>query len=188
MRRFDRPLTVLLVLGVAALLFSGHSPYRQWNVYRSQRLLILTHRADAGGLAATRALVRGFDKRIAQAQPETSLATSLNQVGSLLISNQLKLAVLSGGDAARMTRGEGEGGHQGPVPLRVLAFLRGGYVLVCNPDLDPNKARLVAGALYAQPPFPLLAENATDLPALMALSARLRIPLHPVVREAILNR
>ena len=89
----------LLGLAGAAGGVMGHSPYRQWQVYRKSRLIIVTSAADP----ASHPLGETVATLLVRHLPETrALATRAGdslEIVKLLASNQLDLAILPAPDA-----------------------------------------------------------------------------------------
>ena len=68
-------LVTLSLVGVAAMLLPGHSPYRQWYAYRAKHLVVVTDEARPGALAVASAIASA----IAARWPETR---SVDRVGT----------------------------------------------------------------------------------------------------------
>lgn len=138
-------LRVTLAAG-GGLLLMGHSPYRQWYVFRATHLIVVTPeevpdaRATAERVAA--ALAAGLpDSRAMAATARTSV-----DVVKLLRSHQFPLALLPGAEAVAAVGGTGRFREEGPVPLRTLAVF-GRDLLVALDDFPPEKARQIVKAL-----------------------------------------
>jgi NMT1-like family len=150
--------TFVRLLGVAgaACGLMGHSPYRQWQVYRKSRLIIVTSAAEYPlGEAVATLLARHLPESRALA---TRAGDSL-EVVKLLASNQLDLAILTAPDARDAYEGRGRFASEGAVPLRALAVL-GSYLFVCREDFPVATAEAVAGALieHWRPEAPVAAD------------------------------
>ena len=138
----------LTLSGAAAgwTLLSGHSPYRQWIVYRETHLVIITSRDDPAGddLGETFAAV------LRQALPDSKAAVGrgprVQRIASLLVSKQAEVGVVSCVNGLAMYRGDGPFAQYGQVPLRVLVQNEQ-YQLVCREDFLPQHGYLVAEAL-----------------------------------------
>ncbi len=142
-----------LVLGAAGLL-PGHTPYRQWVVYRKRHLMSLASKRDPEGYAKC----RGLAERLAAALPESrarpSRAASAERVASLLSTGQMDLAVIEAETARAMQAGEGPSKGYGPIDLRLLQMLEGGHLLVARAAFPAAHAYRVAAALGAEDPGP----------------------------------
>jgi hypothetical protein len=135
------------------VLLSGHSPYRQWIVYRQTHLIILTSRDDLGADDLGEkfaAIVRG-------ALPDSHAAVGrgprVQRIASLISTQQVAVGVVSRPNALAMYHGEGPFQQYGAIPLRVLVQ-NDGYRLVCRDDFLPQHGFLLAEALM---------ENGKDL-------------------------
>ena len=135
------------------VLLSGHSPYRQWIVYRETHLIILTSRDDLGADDLGEkfaAIVRG-------ALPDSHAAVGrgprVQRIASLISTQQVAVGVVSRPNALAMYRGEGPFQPYGAIPLRVLVQ-NDAYRLVCRNDFLPQHGFLLAEALM---------ENGRDL-------------------------
>lgn len=135
------------------VLLSGHSPYRQWIVYRETHLIILTSRDDLGADDLGEkfaAIVRG-------ALPDSKAAVGrgprVQRIASLISTRQVAVGVVSRPNALAMYHGEGPFQQYGAIPLRVLVQ-NDVYRLVCRDDFLPQHGFLLAEALM---------ENGRDL-------------------------
>lgn len=157
-----------LLVGVA-LLNMGHSPYRQWAVYRDSHLVVVADGSAPGALAVAEAVARCLASHVAGSRAAAARARTAMDVMTLLASRQLPVGLVLAVDAAeaRAARGAFAGGT--PLPLRALAAL-GPYALVALEDFPAEKAREIATALAEHPP--------PDAPAQDAPPA---IPLHPAL-------
>jgi hypothetical protein len=135
------------------LLLTGHSPYRQWIVYRETHLVIITTRDDPGGDD----LGEKFAALLRAALPDSKAAVGrgprVQRIASLLSSKQAEVAVASRSNALAMYRGQPPFEPYGAIPLRVLVQ-SDSYRLVCRDDFLPQHGYLVAEALM---------ENGMDL-------------------------
>ena len=178
----------LLAIGGGAFWLSGHAPYRQWVVYRSERLMVVAGRGEAEAFPLAEALAADLRRVIPDAQPEAARAPSLSRIASLVATRQIDVAVLTAGQAAAMSRGTGETAEEGPVPLRLVAFLREPYVLACNAQFDRDKAYLLAFGLFDGEGSATLAPRVRSLDEVTRGAAALGIPLHAGAREFYLER
>jgi hypothetical protein len=151
----------LLVNGAASLLLAGHTPYRQWKVYRQTHLLVFTSRDDPGSdelgeriAARLRAVLPDSNARVAR-------APHVARIASLITTGQADVAVLSHANAVALFARREPFGDSLPVALRVLVQTPQ-YQLVCREDFKPEHAYLVAEALVGDPAVPALTVPARE--------------------------
>jgi hypothetical protein len=148
-----RQLLTLAAASAGALLLTGHSPYRQWMVYRETHLVIITSRDDPG----SDDLGEKFAAIMRAALPDSKAAVArgprVQRIASLIASRQADVGVVSRANALAMYRGQAPFEEYGPIPLRVLVQ-DARYQLVCRDDFLPQHGFLVAEALL---------ENGQDL-------------------------
>ena len=140
------------------ILLCGHSPYRQWMVYRETHLIILTSRDDPGAddlgekLAA---IVRGA---LPDSKAVVGRGPRVQRIASLISTRQAEVGVVSRPNALAMYRGEEPFRQFGAIPLRVLVE-NDAYRLVCREDFLPQHGYLLAEALMEH----ALTEHGADL-------------------------
>jgi TRAP-type uncharacterized transport system substrate-binding protein len=164
------------VAGGLWLALSGHSPYRQWDVYRKTRLVVLVSAAEQPSVILGSVLATIYGQQLPDSRATVARARDTNDLLRLIASRQLEVALLREPDAYAALAGEPPHADGGKVPLRALAVL-GDYVFVCREDLpNPSAYMLVE----------VLAKRWRDFdPALVRTAAgpmpagRLRVPLHP---------
>lgn len=169
----------LLRVAVAAglwLALTGHSPYRQWEVHRKTRLVLLVSRTEQPSVLLGKTLAGIYAQRLPESRATMARARDSNDVVRLMASKQLDLALLREREAYAALVGDGRYADNGALPLRALAVL-GEYVFVCRDDLPNAAAYLLTEAL---------AQGWRDIdPALVGAAAHPRpaatprIPLHP---------
>jgi hypothetical protein len=71
--------------------------------------------------------------------------------------------------------------------MRLLAFLRGGHLLVSNAEFERDRAYLVVFGLFDEQGSAALAEEYRTLAAVSQGAAALGIPLHVGARELMLE-
>jgi len=128
------------------VLLCGHSPYRQWIVYRQTHLIILTSRDDLGADDLGEkfaAIVRGA---LPDSQAAVGRGPHVQRIASLISTRQVAVGVVSRPNALAMYRGEGPFQQFGAIPLRVLVQ-NDGYRLVCRDDFLPQHGYLLTEAL-----------------------------------------
>lgn len=137
----------------SAILLTGHSPYRQWQVYRQTHLVILTSRDDPGADdlgEALAALIRGA---LPDSKAAVARGPAVQRIASLISTHQAEVGVVSYPNALAMYRGDPPFQSYGPIALRVLVQ-NASYKLVCREDFLPQHGYLLAEAL---------SENGKDL-------------------------
>jgi hypothetical protein len=149
------------LIATAWLATAGHTPYRQWQVYRRRHLLIGTSKADA----PTYPLGQRVAELLATHLPESSARVTRGpdpwRLASLLTTAQLEVALLSASDVAALRDGRAPFAAFGPTALNAL-FAFGGYFLVCRPDFPAHHAYQVVQTL---------ADNAALIAGARALDA-----------------
>lgn len=140
-----------LVVAAAGLL-PGHTPYRQWVVYRKRHLMILASKRDPEGYAKCRGLAERLAAAIPESRARPSRAASAERMASLLSTGQMDLAVIDAETAGEMVAGAGPSLGYGPIDLRLLQALEGDHLLVARAAFPAAHAYRVAEALGAQEP------------------------------------
>src|SRR5690606_194559 len=74
----------VLAAAAAALWLAGHSPYRQWDVYRKARLVLLATAADEASVRLARALVAIYERTLPDSRPTYARARDANDQVRLL--------------------------------------------------------------------------------------------------------
>jgi TRAP-type uncharacterized transport system substrate-binding protein len=128
----------LLGAGAAACLLSGHSPYRQWNVYRKARLVLLVSASDATSVRLAEGMVAIFSHHLPDSRATYARARDTNDLVRLVASRQLELTLLREGDAHAVLTGAEPFADNGRVELRTLAQI-GAHLFVSLEDV-PNAA------------------------------------------------
>lgn len=146
-RRFGRRAVLRWALALTAVTAaSGHSPYRQWKIYRKRNLLILTSRSDAPSFPLGERVAKVLAAHLPESHAQVSRAPTTDRIASLISTKQMDVAVLSHEDAAALLAGRAPFSEYGPVPLRAIVDL-GDYLLVCREDFPPLHAYLLAETL-----------------------------------------
>lgn len=154
----------------AALVLMGHSPYRQWAVYRETHLIVVADGGVPGAFTVSESIARTLAAHVAKSHAVAARASSAGHVVALLRSGQLPLALLLTADATDAALARGAFARDAPLPLRTLAAL-GPYLLVTVAAFPAERAREIAAALTSDPPEGSLA-SATPPAA---------VPLHPAL-------
>jgi hypothetical protein len=169
-----------LCAGGAVLLLGGHSPYRQWDVYRKARLVLLVSATDETSVRLAQALVAIFEHRLPESRATYARARDTNDLVRLIASKQLEVALLREGDAHAVFTGAEPFADNGRVALRTLGAL-GEHLFVCLEEVPKAAAYMLVEAL---------AERWRDLDAALVRQASgpkppqaLRVPLHPGALE-----
>jgi TRAP-type uncharacterized transport system substrate-binding protein len=139
----------LLRLAMASALWlvaSGHSPYRQWEIYRKARLVLLTSADDPAAVRLGQAVAGLLAKHLPESRAMMSRARDTNDLVRLIASKQLDAALMLGDDAAAAFLGSGRFADNGGVPLRAIAQFDL-HLLVCRDDFPKANAYQVAEML-----------------------------------------
>jgi len=171
----DRRLIRLLLLGVAAALLPGHSPYRQWYVYRANHLLVVTDDARPGALDVATTVASAISARWPDTKAAPAAARSPAEVVKLLRSGQLQIGLLPAADASDALEGRRGFAQDGALPLRAVAVV-GGDVLVVLESFARERAHAIAQALVESRAGGPLAEK-------RSLRGPAPIPFHPGALE-----
>lgn len=128
------------------LLASGHTPYRQWDVYRRKHLLIGANKADPPTYELGKKMAALLAEELPESRARVARAPHAWRLASLLTSDQIQLILLDGDDLRGLRDGREGFEAFGPTELRVLYRL-GGYWLVSRPDFPGEHAALIADTL-----------------------------------------
>ncbi len=142
----ERRLLTLSLLGAAAALLPGHSPYRQWYAYRAKHLVVVTDEARPGALAIASAVASAIAARWPETKAVPAAARTPAEVVKLLSSGQLQVGLLPAAEALEAFEGRGRFADDGKVPLRAVAVL-GGDLLVVLESCARQRAHAIAQAL-----------------------------------------
>jgi hypothetical protein len=164
--------------GGAWVLLAAHSPYRQWDVYRKARLVIVASFEEPEAVRLGQRLAATLAGHIPRSRAMLSRARDTNDLFRLLASKQLDVALVGEASAHAAARGEGLAGG-GKVPLRSLAQI-GPYLLVCREEFPRANAYQIAETIADgwREIVPPAAEVAGPRP-----SASVRVALHPGAGE-----
>lgn len=170
----------LATAGGLWLILTGHSPYRQWEVYRKIRLMVLANAEEAESVQLGQALAGLLAKHLPESRAMLARARDINDVVRLIATKQLDTALLRQSDAYAAFVGTGQFADNGKVPLRALAQL-GSYLFVCREDLPKANAYQIVEAV---------ADNWVAIDASLVNGSRsprptesTRIPVHPGALE-----
>ena len=128
------------------LLLSGHSPYRQWILYRETHLVIITSRDDPGADDLGEKFAALMREALPDSQAAVGRGPRVQRIASLISTKQAQVGVVSRPNALAMFRGEAPFQEYGAIALRVLVQ-DSTYQLICREDFLPQHGYLVAEAL-----------------------------------------
>ena len=138
---------VTLTLVIMTWIFStGHTPYRQWVVFRERHLFVVTSRSDGSSYELGKRVAEVLATHLPASRARVTRAPNMERVGSLISTKQFDVALLSRNYAAAMLQGLPPFDELGPVPLRTIIEL-GDYLLVCRNDFPARHAYLVVETL-----------------------------------------
>lgn len=165
-----------LQTGLAAttyLVAGGHTPYRQWTVYRRKHLLIGTCRADEPTYALGKHIAATLEEHLPESKARVSRAPDQRRLASLITTGQLEIMLFSSADTTALRDGAPPFEDFGATPLTAV-FTFGDHLLVTRPDFPDRHAWLVAKTLT---------ERVRDFPhAAPAHTASLPVPAHPAAQ------
>ena len=136
--------TALAMAG--AVLLTGHSPYRQWYVFRARHWIVVAAHADPEASRLADLVSTELASRIPESHAMAAEAQNEREVVQLLRTSQLQLAILSPATAGDAVRGSGLFRTDGPVPLRSLRSF-GSHLLVTVEDFPAERAAQIVAAL-----------------------------------------
>jgi len=163
----------------AYLLLTGHSPYRQWEVYRKTRLVIVASLEQEEAARLGRRLAETLARHIPRSRAMLARARDTNDLFRLLASKQLDMALVGEAEAHAATGGAPGVAGGGRIPLRTLAQI-GPYLLVCREEFPRANAYQIAETLAErwreifEPPTAAAGPRP---------SASVRVALHPGAGE-----
>ncbi len=152
----------------ASLLLAGHTPYRQWKLYRQTHLLIFTTRDDPGSDDLGERIADRLRTALPDSNARVARAPHAARIASLMTSSQADVAVLSHANAAALYARREPFTDYPPIDLRVLVETAQ-HQLVCREDFKREHAYVVVEALVAAP----------GVPALIVPAAGEPVPAHP---------
>lgn len=162
------------------LALTAHSPYRQWEVYRRTRLVVLASAKDDRSVLLGSLLATIYAQRLPDSRATLARARDNNDLVRLMASKQLDVALMREREAHAALVGAPPYADAGMVPLRALAAL-GEYLFVARDDLPNASAYMLTEALAQRwrELDPALVNGAPGPRPAGALS----IPLHPGALE-----
>lgn len=126
----------------AWLLASGHTPYKQWQVYRRKHLLIGANKADPPTYELGKKIAALLETELPESRARVARAPHAWRLASLLTSDQIQLILLDRDDINGLRHGRDGFEAFGATDLRVL-YQFGDYWLVSRPDFPESHAALV---------------------------------------------
>ena len=157
------------------LLLTGHSPYRQWEVYRKVRLIVLVNAEEETSVQLGQAIAALLAKHLPESKAMMARARDINDVVRLLASKQLDTALLREEVAAAAFMGIDRFADNGKVPLRALAQC-GAYIFVCRDDLPRSNGYQIAETIVEKWKE-IDSRLVNDSPSPRPISS-VRIPIH----------
>jgi hypothetical protein len=142
-----RHFLALAALGLPLLM--GHTPYRQWKLYRQTHLLIFTTKDDPASDELGERIAARLREVLPDSKAQVARAPHAQRIASLITTGQADVAVLSRADASALALRQPPFGDYLPVALRVLAQTAQ-HQLVCREDFKAQHAWLVAEALAGE--------------------------------------
>ena len=158
-------------LAGAALLLSGrallaHTPYRQWKVYRQRHLMLGASREDAASYPKAKAIQALLEEHLPEASARVARARTRRRLADLLVTDQIRIILLSVEDAAALGRGRPP--FSGPVTVRTL-WRFGDHAMVVRPSFPPAHAWMLARTF---------AEHGAAIAGSSFAPAHATVPLH----------
>jgi len=147
----------------------AHTPYGQWDSFRTTHLQVLTSRGDLKGDAVADVWVAVLAEHLPKSKAVVSRARNFVRVASLLKTDQAKVAVLSYEQAESMFKGTTPFEEFGPMPLQVLLD-NGTYLLVAKDNFPEQHGYLVVATLL---------DHATSLKLSVPKGSLLGMDVHP---------
>src|SRR5262249_27119270 len=156
--------------GGVPLLLMGHSPYRQWYVFRAKHLIVVTDDANPNAFPLAKEVAAAIAARLPESKAMAAKAKTSRDVVKLLRSHQLQIGLLPIDDALEAFQQRGRYSQEEPVPLRTLAVF-GTYLLVALEDYSRDKAQQIAKTLAEHP-------GSWSIPDSALAKGKPPIPLH----------
>ena len=140
-----RPLLGAFLAGALGVFpATAHTPYRQWQVYRQRHLVIGASREDAGSYPKAKELQAFLEEHLPEASARVARARTLQRLADLIATDQLRVLLLSLGDAEALMRGDDPFAYAVP-DLRALARF-GDHLLCARTEFPDAHAWILAWA------------------------------------------
>ena len=148
----------LALVPTVMLVATGHTPYRQWAVYRRKHLLILTDKEQAGSFERGQQLAVVLASNLPASKARVTRAPYRERMASLIISQQLDLALFKREEALALLHGQEPFADYGPLRSLRLLIVSDDFVLVCRDDFPAQHAYLVSKTLveFSEPELAVL--------------------------------
>ncbi|MFK7889430.1 MAG: hypothetical protein AB8B63_01345 [Granulosicoccus sp.] len=134
------------VCAVALSDAAAHTPYRQWQVYRRKHLLVGCHKDAPATYTLAKQIVANLDAHLPDARARVARAPTAQRIASLMATDQMDVAIVSGADAVDMAAGTGQFAPFGAIALRQMLQIDN-WVLVCREDIPDRHTWLITDAL-----------------------------------------
>lgn len=141
-----RALLRTALIATAWLATGGHTPYRQWQVYRQRHLLIGASKSDTPTYPLGQQIAAVLVMHLPESSARVTRGPDPWRLASLLTTGQIALVLLSTTDVLALSEGRDGFEAFGPTPLTAL-FGFGDYWLICRPDFPDRHAYQVAATL-----------------------------------------
>ncbi len=141
-----RHLLKTAAISSAWLLASGHTPYKQWQVYRRKHLLIGANKAEPPTYDLGKKIAALLLQELPESRARVARAPHAWRLASLITSDQIQLILLSEEDVRAFYEGRDGFEAFGKTELRAL-FRFGSYWLICRPDFPGDHAALLTNTL-----------------------------------------
>ncbi len=128
------------------LLASGHTPYKQWDVYRRKHLLIGANKADPPTYDLGKKIAELLAVELPESRARVARAPHAWRLASLLTSDQIQLVLFGEQDVRGLQNGRDGFEAFGPTDLRAL-YRFGDYWLISRPTFLSEHAVLVTRTL-----------------------------------------
>lgn len=175
---------MLALVSMTWVISTGHTPYRQWVVFRERHLFVLTSRTDGSAYELGKRVAEVLATHLPDSRARVTRAPNMERISSLISTKQFDVALLSRNYAAAMLHGLPPFDEYGPVPLRTIVEL-GNYLLVCRNDFPVRHAYLVAMTLSThRAKLPSAAARKTQ----NAEDSTAEVPMHPGVSAYLAGR
>ena len=124
----------------------SHTPFPQWKVYRQIHLFIAVNREDELACNIGRAIAATLATELPASRAMVTRAGNAARLASLIITQQLDLALIHRSELNAWQQGEHPFEQIGFIPLKEL-FETGSYVLVSRQDFRFDHSALVRQTL-----------------------------------------
>lgn len=159
---------------------TAHAPYRQWEMYKKSRLIILSSQTDDESTKAAQAIAQLLATNLPTSKSTYARARDFTDIVKLLATRQHDMALLRDDDAQEGYEGKGRFEEEGPTQLRALARI-GKYILAVRDDFESSHAYLIVETLFQRwNTFPPGIVNYPQGPFFKELPP---IPIHPGADE-----